>query len=129
MNCILQIESELVLVEHARLLMTIDDKVCTIEREAAEKENREVVKLQEQVASLTEQVAALTTTRRSRVIRCFACNKLGHTQNECRSNRRANIRCCICNQQGHLTRECTLPVHSGNDNGAPLRAGRRPANQ
>lgn len=123
-------ESELgVLVDRARLLMTIDDKVCSIEREAAEKENSEVQKLQEQVASLTEQVAALTTTRRSRTIRCFACNKLGHTQYECRSRRRANIRCYMCNRQGHLARECPLSAHSGNDNGAPLRAGRRPANQ
>ena len=123
-------ETELeVLVDRARLLMTIDDKVCSaIEKESAEKEKGEVQKLQEQIATLTEQVAALTTTKRSRgtTIRCFYCNKLGHTQSECRSRRRANLRCYICNQQGHLARECS---RSGNDNGAPSRAGRRPTNQ
>ena len=81
------------LVDRARLLMTIDDKDCSaaIDGEAVGKESREVQKLQEQIVALTEQVAALTTaateTRRPQAaMRCFVCNKLGHTRYECRSH-------------------------------------------
>ena len=128
-------ETELnTLVDHARLLMTIDDQGCSAAiKDSVQMENSEVQKLQSQIAALTEQVATLSTiatgARRLRsAIRCFTCNRFGHTQYECRSRRlqgRSNVRCHLCHRLGHIAKDC----RSGNDEGTLFRAGSRPASK
>ncbi len=60
---------------------------------------------------------------RGRGMRCYKCNKLGHSANECRSvsgvssvsRAREPLRCYACQELGHVAKFC--PKSSGNDMG------------
>ena len=73
--------------------------------------------LEEQIATWTEQVAALSIYsphplgRRgspSQQVRCFKCNRVGHTLRESQSRQgtKKYRRCYACGQIGHLARDC-----------------------
>ena len=84
-------------VERARLLMTVNEmsNMGSVQAAAIGKSRPTdpvTKKLEEQVAKLTEQVASLSTRtpqgsgrqrQRPRYLRCFKCNRVGHTQYEC----------------------------------------------
>ena len=88
--------------------MTIEEQ-CLKTAAVSDKKvgTNELQQLQKQVETLSEQVALLNAVdskqaKTSRV-RCFNCNKIGHTQNKCpeRCLSRQSQQCYSCGQIGH----------------------------
>ena len=73
---------------------------------------KDLQQLQKQVETLSEQVALLNAVDRKQAkclkVRCFNCNRIGHTQNKCPewSLSRQSQRCYSCCQIGHYARNC-----------------------
>ena len=111
-------------VERARLLMTVNEAHNAAAVVPDSQPASVTSKLEEQVAKLTEQVAALAARpthnsgqaqdsarqrQRPRFIRCFRCNRMGHTQHECSYQYQSfagNQRCFTCGRMGHIARDC-----------------------
>ena len=111
-------------VERARLLMTVSEAHNAAAVVPDSQPASVTSKLEEQVAKLTEQVAALAARpthnsgqaqdsgrqrQRPRFIRCFRCNRMGHTQHECSYQYQSfagNQRCFTCGRMGHIARDC-----------------------
>jgi hypothetical protein len=58
-------------------------------------------------------------------VRCYTCNKLGHTSSQCRSNPEANIQCYTCGKYGHTSSSCfqnqrKRPYNSYDDQNASM---------
>lgn len=150
-------------VERARLLMTVSaqggrgpDQTAIV----GEDQPSATKRLEDQVTKLTDQVAALAARtageserqrqRPPRYVRCFKCNRVGHTQRECPQNVE-NRRCFACGRFGHIARGCQFaqgdsycyprPQHNqfaqgasyqqsqGNDQGMPGWGNRYPRQQ
>ena len=116
-------------VERAKLLMTIEHREV-----AATTKQPEFLQLQQQLSDLSEQVAAMSFhtlgkyqgRARGEVRRCFICNKTGHLQHACPTQRpRQDARQCFkCNKPGHLWKNCP----QGNERGAAVWGSSRPNN-
>jgi len=145
-------------VERARLLMTVNETsdMGSVQA-AATGESRPTdsvtKKLEEKVAKLTEQVAALSARtpqgsgrqrQRPRYLRCFKCNRVGHTQYECSYEHQmqtpvGNRRCFGCGRFGHIAQDCHPQRNQwaqgpsyqqqGNDQGMTVWGNRHPRQQ
>jgi len=104
-----------VVMEHAKLLMTIEEPQKT-----AAIQITEVQELKEQISQLTEQVAALSVkpSRRPANVVCYRCQQPGHIQQNCPLTKR----CFLCGQAGHVMKQCP----SGNGQGVPQKGQRHP---
>ena len=119
-----------VAMQWARLLMTIEDQGETAAISTKQPSANEFLQLQQQLSDLSEQVAALSLHqpgKPQRVRRCFLCNKVGHLQYACptQKQRQDVRRCFICNQPGHGWRNC----QQGNGKGAAAWGSSRPSQQ
>ena len=145
-------------VERARLLMTVNETsdMGSVQAAAIDESrptDSVTKKLEEQVAKLTEQVAALSARtpqgsgrqrQRPRYLRCFKCNRVGHTQYECSYEHQmqtpaGNRRCFACGRFGHIARDCHPQGNQwaqgpsyqqqGNDQGMSVWGNRHPRQQ
>ena len=117
-------------MEWAKLLMTIEHHTESAAITTKQSSNSEFLQLQQQLSDLSEQVAALSLRKlakpqgRTEVRRCFICNKVGHLQYACPTQRprQDTRRCFTCNQPGHGWRNC----QQGNKTGTAAWGSSRP---